>query len=370
MAVLLGFSLLFLLEMTSLRGTSSRSGTPKNLYLLEAVIRLIRNDYIEEKEPVRVMEGSYKGLVNSLDSLSSYLDAESTTKYLDRRAGPLLEPGMVLFKRYGAFPQVTGIIENSPAEKKGLEIGDLITEVGGRSTPAMSLMEVTLLLGDREGTPLSLKILRGEKTIELELERAQLYSGPVSFEEIKNTSGILRIHQLYPPCVSEVEKRLAPPAGKGKKPLILDLRNCREGSFEEARQLINLFLQSEKIGTFERRGGESEIIPSPEEPLLGGLPLIVWINQGTSGPAEAVAAVLKDFKRARLVGLPTPGLAARYEYYPLEDGTSVLLTSGVFSLNSGVTLWEQGAEPDVPVENDDQGVGAFLKKTQPLLSAS
>lgn len=369
-AVLFGLSLFFLLEMTYLRGISSRSGTPKNLYLLEAVIRLIRNDYLEERDPVRVMDGSYKGLVNALDSVSSYLDAEGTRRYLDRQAGPIPEPGIVLFKRYGAFPQVAGIIEGSPAEKEGLEIGDLITEIGGLSTPAMSQMEVNLLLGDREGKPIPLKVLRGERTIQLEIQRTQLFTGTVSFEEHQGASGILRVHRLSPPCIAEIENRILPRVEKAKRPLIIDLRNCQEGSFEEARKFVNLFLQSESLGYFENRGAEKEIIQSPAEPSLGRIPLVAWINQGTMGPAEAVAAVLKESKRARLVGLATPGLAAKYRFFPLEDGTSVLLTSGVFSLNSGVTLWGRGAEPDIPVDAEDQGFLAYLEKTQPLLSAS
>ncbi|MFZ2052759.1 MAG: S41 family peptidase [Candidatus Aminicenantales bacterium] len=370
LAVLFAISLLFLFQMTYLRGISSQSGTPKNIYLLEAVIRLIRNDYLEEKAPLRIADGSFRGLVNSLDSLSSYLDAESTTRYLDRKAGPLQEPGVILFKRYGAFPQVIGIIENSPAEKQGLELGDLITEIDGLATPAMSLREVNLLLGDREGKPLDLKVLRAEKTIELKVERVLLHPESVNYEAHKGTSGILRINRISSPCVSEIKTKFLSELRKGKGPLIVDLRNCPEGNFEEAQKFINLFLKTENLGYFEKRGKEKEILASPEDPLLAQLPLIVWINQGTLGPAEAAAAVLKEFKRAKVVGLETPGLAARYEFFPLEDGTSVVLTSGIFCLNSGVKLWGRGVEPDIPVEADDQGFPAFLKKTQPLLSAS
>jgi carboxyl-terminal processing protease len=370
LAVIFGISLLFLLEMTYLRGVSSQSGTPKNLYLLEAVIRLIRNDYLEEKDPLRIADGSFKGLVNSLDSLSSYLDAESTGRYLERQAGPLQEPGVVLFKRYGAFPQVTGIIENSPAEKQGVELGDLITEIDGLSTPAMSLMEVNLRLEDKEEKPIDLKVLRGEKTIELKMERALLRPKTVSYEEHKGASGILRIHRFSSPCVSEIKAVILPELRKGKGPLIVDLRNCSEGNFEEAREFISLFLKAETFGYFEKKEGEKEILASLEDPPLARLPLIVWINQGTLGSAEAVAAVFKEFKRAKLVGLGTPGLSAKYEFYPLEDGTSVVLTSGVFCLNSGVKLWGQGAEPDIPVGVDNQGFQSFLNKTLPLLSAS
>ena len=370
LTVIFSLCLVFLLEMTYLRGISTRSSAPKNLMLMEAVIHLIRNDYLEEKDPLQTMDGAFKGLVNSLDGQSSYLDAENTTRYLEQKGAALKGPGIVVFKRYGAFPQVTGIIESSPAEKQGLQIGDLLTEINAQATPAMSLEEVNLRLYDIGELPLSLKVLREEKTIDVKVDRVLLFPEPAVQVNQEGTSGILRISRMSPPCVSEIRTKVLPGLVAGKKPLIIDLRNCADGDFEEARQFINLFLKTESLGYFEKKGEAKEVLASLEEPVLAKLPLIVWTNQGTLGPAEAVAAVLKDFGRAKVVGLATPGLAAKHEYFPLADGTSVLLTSGVFCLNSGVQLWGRGVEPDVSVEVDDQSLQSYLKKTQPLLSAS
>jgi len=98
LTVIFSLSLVFVLEMTYLRGVSARSAAPKNLYLLEAVIRLIRNDYLEEKNPLQTVDGSFRGLVNSLDGLSSYLDAENTARYLEQKGAPVKGPGIVVFK--------------------------------------------------------------------------------------------------------------------------------------------------------------------------------------------------------------------------------------------------------------------------------
>jgi len=370
LTVIFGLSLVFLLEMTYLRGVSSRSAAPKNLYLLEAVIRLIRNDYLEEKDPLQTVDGSFKGLVNSLDGLSSYLDAENTARYLGQRGNSLKGPGIIVLKRYGAFPEVVGIVEGSPAQKQGLQLGDLVTEIDGQTTPAMSLVEVNLRLHDKDELPLGLKVLREEKTIDINVDRALLFPLPVSYSEQEGLAGILRVARMSVPCVNEIEAKIFPRLRTAKKPLIIDLRNCVEGDFEEARQFVNLFLKTDSFGYFEKKGAAKEVLASPEEPLLAQLPLIVWTNSGTVGPAEAVAGVLKEFGRAKVVGLTTPGLAAKHVQYPLEDGASVLLTSGIFYLNSGLPLWGQGVEPDVPVDIDDQSFQSYLEKTRPLLSAS
>ncbi len=370
LTIVFSLSLVFLLEMTYLRGVSARSAAPKNLYLLEAVIRLIRNDYLEEKAPLQTVDGSFRGLVNSLDGLSSYLDVENTARYQEQKGVPLMGPGIVVFKRYGAFPQVTGVIESSPAEKQGFLLGDFLTEINGKATAAMSLEEVNLLLCDREERPVSLKVLRDDKTIDINVDRALLYPEPVVFSSQGGSSGIVRVARMAAPCVSEIKTKVLPALNAGKKPLIVDLRNCAEGDFEEARLFMNLFLKTESLGYFEKKGVAKETLATPDVPPLADLPLIIWTNQGTLGPAEAVAAVFKEFGRAKVVGLSTPGLAARYEHFPLDDGSSVLLTSGVFCLNSGVQLWGRGVEPDVLVEPEDQSFQSFLKKTQPLLSSS
>ncbi len=367
--VILLAPLLFLAEKSSIRGISALSSPPKNLYLLETVLRHIRNDYIEELAPLKAIEGSFKGLVNSLDSCSGYLDKENTARYLEQKQGLYKEPGLILFKKYGAFPVVVGLVEGSPAEKAELMLGDAITEINGLSTPPMSLAEVNLSVRGKGEEPVELKMLREDKTFEVKVERTSLLAEPLPYSPLRGTSGIIRISRLAPPCLTILRTKVIPTLDKKKKPLVLDMRTCQEGSFEEARQLVNLFLKAESIGYLEKKGGKREVFSSLEEPALPAIPLVVWVSQATLGPAEAVAAVLKKNNRAKIVGLPTLGLAAENEFLMLKDGTSVLLTSAIFCLDSGVKLWGQGVEPDIHVDAKDLSSASYIKKTQSLISA-
>jgi len=90
--------------------------------------------------------------------------------------------------------------------------------------------------------------------------------------------------------------------------------------------------------------------------------LVIWTNQATIGPAEAVVGVLKEFKKAKIIGLPTPGLVAKQNFFLLEDGSGLLLTSAIFHLRSGKKLWEKGVEPDIKIEREDQSFSSYLKK--------
>ncbi|NIM91079.1 MAG: PDZ domain-containing protein [Candidatus Aminicenantes bacterium] len=360
----LGFIILFfLLEKSFLPGLLSKLSPDRNFELLGKVIQLIKNDYIEEANPAKTMKGAFKGMVDSLDVLSSYLDKESMLRYSQRKEANLKDIGIVLYKSYGSFPQVIGINENSPAEKKGIQIGDFISSLDGRSTLTMSMTEANLYLKDRDKKTIMLRVFKGEETKEVNIERTLLFEQPFSYAKAKGTSGILKIHQLYPPCVSKIKEELIPRLKPEKRTFILDLRNCHEGEIEESRKLINLFLKSPNIGFFETKGGAKEILSCPDDAELKKLPLVIWTNQATIGPAEAVAGVLKEFKRAKIIGLPTLGLVAKQNFFILDDGSGLLLTSGIFYLRSGEKLWEKGTKPDIKINREDQSFSTYLKKS-------
>ncbi len=362
-AVLVFILLFFLLEKSFLPGLLSKLSPDRNFELLGKVIQLIKTDYIEEANPAKTMKGAFKGMVDSLDVLSTYLDKESMLRYSQRKEANLKDIGIVLYKSYGSFPQVIGINENSPAEKKGIQIGDFISSLDGRSTLTMSMTEANLYLKDRDKKNIKLRVFKGEETKELNIERTLLFEEPFSYAKAKDTTGILKIHQLYPPCVSKIREELIPRLKPEKRTFILDLRDCHEGDIEEAKKLINLFLKSPNIGYFETKGGTKEILSCPEDAELEKLPLVIWTNQATIGPAEAVAGVLKEFKRAKIIGLPTLGLVAKQNFFALDDGSGLLLTSGIFYLRSGEKLWEKGIKPDIKINGEDQSLSTYLKKS-------
>ena len=362
-AVLVVACFIFLSEINFFPRLSPKSSSQKNLNLVSDVINLIRLNYIEEPDPAKTMNGAFKGLVDSLDPLSCYLDKQGVLQYSKRQEPKLKEVGVVLFKSYGFFPQVVGLIEGSPAQKAGIQIGDYISAVNSRSTLTASMLEANLDLKSEKAVPIKVKILRGTKSLEMNVETSLLFEEPFSYMPATGTSGILKINRLFPPCVKKIKEKIVPRLKEQKKALILDLRDCYQGEMEEARKLINLFLKEPKIGYFEKKGAALEILSSMDEAPLEKLPLIIWTNTATMGNAEAVAGVLKEFKRAKIIGLETLGLVAKQDFFPLEDGSGMLLTSSIFHVNSGKTLWETGVEPDIKIESEDQGTPSYLKKS-------
>jgi len=362
--------ILVLLNRGILPDLSPRSILQSHLKILERVIDLIKNDYFKEPDPQKTMEGAFRGMVDSLDVLSAYLDEESTRNFRQRMERRPKETGLILFKKPYSYPYVIGIVEGSPAEKAGINFGEIITSLDGRSTLSMSMLEANLRLKSGEKENLTLRVLKEEKPQELTLPKKVLFEDLYSFENSKGTSGILSIHRLYSPLVSQIKQNIVPLLKGEKKPLILDFRNCYEGELEEACKFLNIFLRAKTIGYLERKGVRAESFSCEEKAELENLPLLLWINQATIGPSEAVAVVIKHFKRGKLIGLPTLGLVAKQDIFFLPDGSSLVLTSGIFCLEEGEKIWGKGIEPDLKIDWTNQSKDSFLEKTKSLLSES
>lgn len=359
--------LLFLFEKGFLPGISSKSSPYRSLRLLGSVIGLVKNEYIVEVNPERTMNGALKGLIDSLDILSSYLDSKNTKKYRELEYVKFYDPGIILSKNFGSFPVVVGIMEDSPAQKKGIKVGDTLSRLEGISTLNLSLTEAQLFLKSEKKEPLKIRIMRNNETPEYVVERELIYKKPFSFSALPGTNGILSIHHLFPPCVNLIKKQIKPEFLSSRIPLILDFRNCYEGDIHEALKFINLFLKSDRIGYFERHGGEKEVISAPEKPIFEKTPILIWINQATIGPSEAAASVLRELREAKIIGISTPGLAAEREIFPLEDGSALLLTTGIFFPRSGKKIWYKGIEPDEKLEIKESSYSSYVKRTQTIL---
>ncbi len=359
--------LFFLFEMRILPGTSQRGPVPKGFQLLDGLMYLIRNDYLEERDPVQTAEGAYRGVVNSLDPVSCYLSKDVAARDASGRPAPM-GPGLTVFKRYGSFPQVVGIVPGSPADKAEIRLGDLVSAVDRRGTLSMSLAEVNLLLGGPDTKPVELKVLRGNDSHLVSVARARLFARPYTLTTEAGRPDVLAVHGFAPSLVAEVRKNVLPSLKARKKPFVLDLRNCPGGDIEEARLFLNLFLRTDAAGAFEERGGVKKTVACPGPPEIGGLPVIVWAGPATIGPAELVAGVLREVRKAKILGLPTLGAVAVTQRFPLSDGSLVILVSGVYSLPSGRSLWGEGLVPDISVQAADQTDKAYFEKTLPLLA--
>ncbi|MBN1273551.1 MAG: PDZ domain-containing protein [Candidatus Aminicenantes bacterium] len=356
--------LFFMVEMKFFPENSPKTSPKKTFELMVDVTRLIKSQYITETDPVTTMSGAFRGLVDSLDIMSSYLTPDQLSMFQQRRDPEIHETGVILYKHYGLYPRVIGLVKESPAEKAGLEIGDSITAVDNQSTLLMSLIETRLLMQSRRPEEIQLKVVRANKTLDVSLGKIILHNNHYSLGEVEKNMPVLVIHHFYAPLVRQIRENILPRfKGKTTK-LIIDLRNCGEGDIEEAVEFLDIFIDSDTIGYFTKKGKKSQSLDCSQPPALPDLKLFVWTDFGTMGPAEIVAGALKEAKRAKIIGRITPGLASKQTLFILEDGSGLLLTSEIFHLASGKKVWDAGIKPDVSIPSDSRGDEIYLQKTR------
>jgi carboxyl-terminal processing protease len=364
-AATLAAAAFFIIQMGAIsRGNAGTAA--RGFDLLDSLISHIRNDYLDERDPVETAEGTYRGLVNSLDPLSAYLSKDLVDLY-SGRSGREATPGIVLLKRYAAFPQVVAVVEKSPAEAAGIKPGDILSGLGGKSTLSMSLTEVKLRLSGEAGQPVDVRLLEGNDTRNLSVPRAILFPTPFDFSRSDGEPARLRIHRFAPGLVAALENDIVPSLKGRKDPLVIDLRDCQDGTMDQAAKLVNLFVRAGDAGRFEGRDGAKDPVSCPASPKLSTVPVVVWTGPGTAGPAELAAGLFRELRKAKIVGYKTAGLAGRTSLFPLKDDSAVLLTSSIYVLPSGRMIWDEGLAPDEAIPADKLNEKTYLERTIPLL---
>ena len=349
--------LFFLLSIAVLlpvvSGTLSRASTDqpadddalsKHLSVFSEVMSLIRRAYVEETSIDELLVGALEGATDALDPLSTYVPADSLGAYRQAREVGRGHSGLTVGKDRGiAF--VIAVDDASPGASAGLEVGDILAEIDGRSTRGIPLWELQSVLAQEPGTELSLEILRRGLTKELTL-RLQTYQPSSPALEDHEGLAVLRLGRIDSGAVEGVREILVGLSQSGQDKLLIDLRGLAGGSSEAAYTIAGL-LASGELGRLKgAEGGEVRFEGLQSLPWTGDT--VVLVNAGTQGPAEILAAVLQQRSEAQLVGQRSFGLAGRQKLVPLSDGSGVLLTDAYYTGPDGEPI-SSSLVPDVVV---------------------
>ncbi|MGH9785284.1 MAG: S41 family peptidase, partial [Terriglobia bacterium] len=292
------------------------------------------------------------GLLESLDPYSSYLSPQEYQEYQRRNRGEA-SPGIVVSKRFG-FVSIVTALPNGPAQKAGLESGDVIESMDGQSTREMSLAEVTARLEGPVGSTITLAVVReraGEpKPVPLRREVVPLPD--VAGRIIAPGIGYLRVEALPKGAAQKIAAQVQELKRSGASKWILDLRRNATGEMEEGVATANLFLRRGLIGYLTGQQYPRESFMADAGKAVADEPLAVIVNSATGGAAELVAAAILDNRRGDVIGERTFGIGSVQKIIPLDDGSALLLSVAKYYSPSGKQIQESGVTPSVVVEEE------------------
>jgi carboxyl-terminal processing protease len=214
----------------------------------------------------------------------------------------------------------------------------------------------------------SLLIIRGNaadpRTIELVREPA---AGPDVASRLQGKAGYIRIASFGPNVARAVASQAAELAKSGATGLVVDVRSCATGELEAGLSVARQFVPAGTLAIKEMRGAAREPIMAAASDGAIKVPVVVLVDNGTSGPAELFAAALSGNQRATLVGEHTVGRAAVQKLVRLPDGSGMLISNGWYLTPSGAPIHEKGLTPAIAVDVPDVDFGNPPPATDPIL---
>jgi carboxyl-terminal processing protease len=358
--------LLLLTVWGSLRSgvrADQKDGAYPEMEVYSEVLNKIQNDYVVDPNMNNVTVGALHGLLESLDSDSSYLTPTEYKMYKQHLSEGTAQVGLNVSKRYG-YATVVSVVAGSPAEKEQIQDGDLIEAIGNQSTRELSLAMIRLLLEGPAGTDVTISVVRPRKPEpdKVTMTRNNI-SVPALSDSLYDNESILYIkpNALTKERVNEIESKLKG-LGKGDnketKKVLLDLRDVAVGDEAQGIRLANFFLQSGTIATLSGQKYPSETFTAEKSKFLTSVPLVVLVNHGTSGPGELAAAAILGNKRGDVVGDRTFGEGSVQKTMELPDGSALILSVAKYAAPDGKKIQDDAVQPNVVVaSNDDQDDG-------------
>ena len=257
-----------------------------------------------------------------------------------------------------SFIKIVSPIDDTPAQKAGVQAGDYITHLDGVSVVDMTLKEAIDIMRGEVGSSITLTIVRGaENPFDVEIKRDIIKVQSVKHRFIDNV-GVLRIstfnEQTTPglkKIIKELESSDNPPIG-----YVLDLRNNPGGLLTESVLVSDIFLeQGEIVSIRGREKKDVQVYSAKKGDLINGKPLIVLINEGSASASEIVAGALQDHDRAVVMGIKSFGKGSVQTIVPIDSG-AIRLTIAKYYTPSGDSIQAVGIEPDIIVPRAELNV--------------
>ena len=318
------------------------------------VFAKIKKDYVEDVEDGILLEHAIKGMLEGLDPHSSYLDEDA---YLDLQEGTSGEFGGlgVEVGMEDGFIKVISPIDDTPAQKAGLQSGDLVIRLDETPVKGMSLNDAVTLMRGEPGTDITLTIIREveEKPLKITITRDVIKVKSVRTQTLEPGFGYLRISHFQSRTAEDARagvQQLKQDNNGNLNGLILDLRNNPGGILSAAVGISDLFLDKGLIVYTEGRIDDSRLkFNAKPADILDNAPIVVLVNAGSASASEIVAGALQDHKRGVIMGQKTFGKGSVQTVLPISNAAALKLTTARYFTPSGRSIQVSGIKPDVVI---------------------
>ncbi|MBQ2920903.1 MAG: S41 family peptidase [Oscillospiraceae bacterium] len=320
---------------------------------LDELRALVDEKFIGEIDWKAAEDSAAAGMVAGLgDRWSYYMSAERYDSYLEQMNNAYVGVGITVTEREDGYIDVVEVVRGGPAERAGIEAGDILTHADGIDLATLTMDESTGIIKGEEGTTVRLTIRRGEITWEMDVRREFFEVTVASGQMLTEDIGMVTIENFDGRCADETIDAIESLMDQGAKKLIFDVRNNPGGYKRELCAVLDYLLPEGPLFRSEYYDGTEQVDESDADCL--DIPMAVLVNSESISAAEFFAAALDEYEAATVVGTQTIGKGYFQQTYRLSDGSAVGLSVGKYTTPNGVSLTDVGITPDVVVEVDEE----------------
>ena len=260
--------------------------------------------------------------------------------------------------------RISYVLPSTPAERAGVQVGDVITAVNGTPTKGRGVEGVSSMLRGQSGTAVSVSLQRTGNPSTLSITREDVQPPTVVYKLLAGNIGYVWVIAFGRATPNEFDTAIARLNSLGAKALVLDLRNDGGGYVNSALDISSRFIANKALVTVEERGRRATTIDADGDPSVA-IPVSVLVNQYTASASEITAGALQDDGIAALVGARTFGKGVMQTLTPLPDGAAIKITTAHYLTPNHRDINLRGIAPDVAVEeNRDAHFGEVERDAQ------
>ena len=313
---------------------------------------IIDKYYLGDVEDIALEEGAIKGYIEGLgDPYTEYISKEEMDTYLDDTMGNFVGIGIYMIKntQYDKI-QVLSTIKGSPAEKAGIQAGDLIISADGVEYSADDMTTASNKIKGEEGTKVTIEVLRGAEKLKFELTREKVKVNQVEGKVLSNNIGYIKFTSFDETTAEDFKNQYQELAKKGIQSLIIDLRNNGGGIVDQALEIADYMTPKDSVLLYEvDKNGKETVKKAKEDPIVN-MPIVILTNENTASASEILAGALKDLGKAKIVGTTTYGKGVIQQILKLNDGSGLKITIEEYQTPNRNKINKVGIQPDEKVE--------------------
>lgn len=314
----------------------------------------IRMAYVEEIDDRTLLEHAIRGMLAGLDPHSAYLAGSDYDVLQETTTGEFGGLGIEVGREDG-YIKVISPIDDTPADRAGIEAGDLIIQIDGHPLRQLTPEEAANMMRGEPGTEVTVTISRsGMEPFDLTIVREVISIASVRSMMLEPGYAYVRISQFRVNTGEELEKEIAELYEEhgDLKGMVLDLRNNPGGVLQSSVRVVDSFVDQGRIVYTEGRleGNDMEFSATLNT-IAPEIPLVVLINNGSASASEIVAGALQDHGRAIIMGTQSFGKGSVQTVLPLDDSRAIKLTTSLYYTPSGRSIQAQGITPDIIVDD-------------------